>query len=391
MRKGLNYDRLNQTKTAQKKVIDDILNLPPMEEKKFSDKINQYFYLFFSDRFRVTHHVIFWIAYVIFHPIFLFSLDNFIRSFSESTTPSTELIWLLLHLFIDVVMVYTNLYVLIPAFLQKGRVVQYLLFSALFIGINDTTIYLASWLDLTRESDVNFVTHSNTAYYIINILFLGTAVSLKFFKIWLRNQREIRQLEHSNLVTELDFLKTQINPHFLFNTLNNIYVLTRIDAERASKSLLMLSDLMRYQLYDCSKEQVALKDEITYINNLLDLEKIRKSNAKIDFKVNGKVNGQMLSPFIFVPFVENAVKHGLNVATDPFIDIQMNIHKDNQELDFVIVNSKKPQPANQPKDPNSGIGLVNVRRRLELLYPGKHQLNIQNDSTEFKVALNLKL
>lgn len=361
-----------------------------MEDKNFSDKLNRYFYTFFSDKYRLTHHVVFWIAYLMFHPIFLFDLDNFAQSFSESNL-SNEVPWLVLHVAIDVAMVYTNLYVLVPTFLMKGRVLQYLLFSALFVGINDVATYLATWLDFTREGDITFVTHSHSAYYIINILFLGTAVSLKFFKTWLKNQQEIRQLERSNLATELDFLKTQINPHFLFNTLNNIYVLTRIDAERASKSLLMLSDLMRYQLYDCSKEQVALKDEVTYIHNLLDLEKIRKSNAKIDFKVSGKVNGQLLSPFIFVPFVENAVKHGLNVATDPYIDIEMKIHETEKELDFVIVNSKRPQAKNQPKDPNSGIGLVNVRRRLELLFPGKHQLDIQNDETVFKVTLNLKL
>ncbi|EAY30164.1 putative two-component system sensor histidine kinase [Microscilla marina ATCC 23134] len=369
---------------------DDATTLNTMEENNFSDKLNRYFYTFFSDKYRITHHFLFWIAYLLFHPIFLFDLDNFAQSFSESNL-SNELPWLLLHVAIDVAMVYTNLYVLVPTFLMRGQVLQYLIFSALFIGINDLATYLATWLDFTREGDITFVTHSHSAYYIINILFLGTAVSLKFFKTWIKNQQEIRHLERANLETELDFLKTQINPHFLFNTLNNIYVLTRIDAERASKSLLMLSDLMRYQLYDCSKKQVALKDEITYINNLLDLEKIRKTNANIDFKVNGKVNGQMLSPFIFVPFVENAVKHGLNVASNPYIHIEMNVHKEEEALDFVIVNSKKPQPSNQPKDPNSGIGLVNVRRRLELLYPGKHELDIQNDETVFKVTLKLKL
>lgn len=379
-----------RNKVSYNHLTDESLTLNPMKDKKFSDKLNRYFYTFFSNKFRLTHHILFWIAYLMFHPIFLFDLDNFTKSFSESNL-SNELPWLIMHVLIDVAMVYTNLYVLMPTFLMKGRVVQYLSFSALFIGINDVAIYLATWLDFTREGDITFVMHSHTAYYIINILFLGTAVSLKFFKTWIKDQQEIRQLEHSKLVTELDFLKTQINPHFLFNTLNNIYVLTRIDAKRASKSLLMLSDLMRYQLYDCSKEQVALKDEVTYINNLLDLEKIRKSNAKIDFKVTGKVNGQMLSPFIFVPFVENAVKHGLNVATEPYIDIEMKIYANASELDFIIVNSKKPQPKNQPKDPNSGIGLVNVRRRLELLYPNKHRLDIQNEETAFKVALNLKL
>lgn len=361
-----------------------------MEEKNFSDKLNRYFYTFFSDKYRLVHHVLFWLAYLVSHPIFLFDFSNFIQSFSESNL-SNEVPWLLLHVAIDVTMVYTNLYVLVPTFLMKGKVLQYLIFSALFVAINDVATYLATWLDFTREGDITFVSHSQSAYYIINILFLGTAVSLKFFKTWMKNQQEIRQLERANLVTELDFLKTQINPHFLFNTLNNIYVLTRIDAARASKSLLMLSDLMRYQLYDCSKEQVALKDEVTYINNLLDLEKIRKSNADIDFKVNGKVNGQMLSPFIFVPFVENAVKHGLNVATSPYIHIEMNVHNEEKALDFVIENSKRQLPQNQPKDPNSGIGLVNVRRRLELLYPDKHELDIQNDETVFKVTLKLKL
>ena len=214
---------------------------------------------------------------------------------------------------------------------------------------------------------------------------LGTAIAVKIFKIFLQNQSKINELEKSGLQTELAYLKDQINPHSLFNALNNIYVQSRKRPEEASESILLLSDLLRYQLYDCAKEKVYLKGEIEYLKNYIKLDSMRKNNARIQFEVNGEPNRKMVAPFIFLPFIENAVKHGANLDNESTIKIELNIKGD--QIDFFVENDVPKQKSNIPQ---GGIGLTNVRRRLELLYPARHQLDIKEQGGKFQVRLTLK-
>jgi len=171
----------------------------------------------------------------------------------------------------------------------------------------------------------------------------------------------------------------------LFNSLNNIFVQAKKTAPDASESILLLSDLLRYQLYDCTKEKVYLKGEIEYLKNYLRLDKLRKSETEIQFNVMGSADGKLVAPFIFIPFLENAVKHGRTGEDKNFIHINMNISEEGME--FKVKNSKSD---GIKQELQGGIGLSNVKRRLELLYPEKHQLDIIDNKSTYQVSLNLK-
>ena len=181
-------------------------------------------------------------------------------------------------------------------------------------------------------------------------------------------------------------MKNQINPRVLFNSLNNIYVQTRKRPREASESVMLLSEMLRYQLYDCSKELVNLKDEIKYLRNYLELDRIRKSDVTITFDVAGETTNKMVPPFLFIPFVENAVKHGAIRGEDAFIDIRFKILEDS--IIFRITNSKK---GHREHESSGGIGLKNVRRRLELLYPDAYHLEIKDEDNIYSVHLKLSL
>src|SRR5688572_18982903 len=139
---------------------------------------------------------------------------------------------------------------------------------------------------------------------------LGSVVGLKVFKKWIIDVQRMNELHQTNLKTELEQLKSQVNPHFLFNTLNNLLVLTQTDVGKATQVLLGLSDLLRYQLYDSAREKILLSKDIAFIQNVLDLEKIRKNDFDFTIHTEGDIDGHSLPPFLFIPFVENAIKHG---------------------------------------------------------------------------------
>jgi LytS/YehU family sensor histidine kinase len=189
---------------------------------------------------------------------------------------------------------------------------------------------------------------------------------------------------------ELSFLRSQISPHFIFNILNSIVYLIRTKAsEQAEDVTMRLSSLMRYMLYDSDQTMVPLTNELAYLENYIDLQKMRfDGNVDFDFQVKGKADGHMIEPMLLIPFVENAVKHGVGLVDKPFI--QVILETTEHGLHFLVKN-KKGKEEQVFKDPSSGIGLKNVRRRLELLYPKKHALTILEDDVNFSVDLQLTL
>ena len=205
-------------------------------------------------------------------------------------------------------------------------------------------------------------------------------------------EQESRKEEQASeqMKAELSFLRSQISPHFIFNILNSIVYLIRTKAsERAEDVTMRLSSLMRYMLYDSDQTMVPLTNEMVYLENYIDLQKMRfDGNVSFDFQVKGAGNGQMIEPMMLIPFVENAVKHGVGLVNNPFI--QVLLESTDQGLHFQVKN-KKGKEEQVFKDPSSGIGLKNVKRRLELLYPKKHTLTIQEDEVNFSVDLTLEL
>src|SRR6185295_11462360 len=153
----------------------------------------------------------------------------------------------------------------------------------------------------------------------VSSVLLGSVIGLRVFKKWINDMQQMNELHQINLKTELEQLKSQVNPHFLFNTLNNLLVLTKTDPEKASQVLLGLSDLLRYQLYDSAREKILLSKDIDFIHNLLSLEKIRKNDFDYNIRTEGNTDGVTLPPFLFIPFVENAIKHGASTVGHSYL------------------------------------------------------------------------
>jgi len=208
---------------------------------------------------------------------------------------------------------------------------------------------------------------------------------------WLESQREKKELQSQTLQSELKFLKSQINPHFLFNTLNSLYALTLKKSDQAPEIVLKLSEMMRYMLYECNEREVPLSKEINYLKNYLELEKIRQGKKmEINFAMDGEVGHQKIAPLMFIPFVENSFKHGIsNQISAGYVNILLEINQN--EVTVTIENSKTASVPSPSGKKSGGIGLVNVKRRLDLLYPDKYDLIIDEDPNTYTVKLCIDL
>jgi signal transduction histidine kinase len=202
-------------------------------------------------------------------------------------------------------------------------------------------------------------------------------------------EKETIRLEKAKLETEIKFLKSQINPHFLFNSLHNIYALTIIQPDQASEQLLKLSDILRYMLYDSNEEKVPLAREVVYLKNYLSLAELKDSRGMdLRFHIEGETSELMVAPLLFIPFVENAFKHSqIEDLKKGYIHISLKTQE--KQLIFIVENSRPKHV--YKKDQVGGIGLQNIQQRLILLYPEKHQLKIEEQEDTFKVHLTLNL
>jgi len=207
---------------------------------------------------------------------------------------------------------------------------------------------------------------------------------------WIKIQKEKKELITKNIQTELQFLKNQINPHFLFNTLNNLYALTLKKSDYAPEVVLKLSDMMRYMLYECNEKWVPLAKEIQYIKNYVELEKIRLSKkADISVDLEGDPEGMYVAPLLFIPFIENSFKHGLKTSLDgAYIKAKFIIRS--ETVEFIVKNSRSQMlPGFIPNNKIGGIGLSNVKKRLELLYPDMHRLKTEESPDSYEIHLFL--
>lgn len=285
---------------------------------------------------------------------------------------------------------YLMLLVFIPKLLFRSKM---FLFTLSFV-VSIVVIYIAVWLlDHYLLRPVNPPNMQHIELSVIHFIQIGTVcsvllasvVGMKVFTKWINDVQRINELQQTNLKTELAQLKSQVNPHFLFNTLNNLFVLMKTDPEKASQVLLGLSDLLRYQLYDSAKEKILLSKDIAFIHNLLTLEKLRKNDFTYTIHTDGNVDGQLLPPFLFIPFVENAIKHGASAVGHSYLTLTFSINQ--KQLHFRSVNSKPAVKQNTI----GGLGLGNIKRRLELLYPDTHILEISDTPDKYIVNLTIPL
>lgn len=223
-------------------------------------------------------------------------------------------------------------------------------------------------------------------HMVASLLISGFAVGLGVMQKLKQNEKKQKEMEKEKLHSELAFLKNQVSPHFFFNTLNNIYSLIGIDGPTAQESVLKLSKMMRYLLYESEHGETMMSHEIEFMNNYIDLMKLRQSK-RVDLQVDfpSDFSDFSIPPLLFIPFIENAFKHGISHREASVIKIRMEIDK--EKICFFTVNGISKSPQTGDLQNHSGIGLDNVKKRLGLLFPGKHELQIENDQTLFKVKL----
>jgi two-component system, LytTR family, sensor kinase len=290
---------------------------------------------------------------------------------------------------------FANAYFFVPRYLVTSQYRLYLLFIILsFIVGTALTKLLESNFMITPE--VLRMPFQRSIFpmtlFPMSMLF-GLGTSFEMIINWEKQKRNQEAMAKEKITAELSFLKSQINPHFLFNTLNNIYSLSERNSINTGQSILLLSNLMRYMLYETTQGKIPLAKEIKHLEEYIALQKLRIPSSEpvsIQFNYSGNLSGILLEPLLFIPFVENSFKHGISYNSKSFIVIEIKI--DNELLYFKAINSKKNvNGSHRPEQNHKGIGIVNTVRRLELLYPGKHTLNIYDEKTFYNVELTINL
>ena len=305
--------------------------------------------------------------------------------------PQRLLGWAIYFISIDVVF-YINLYWLFPRFLLKGRLLTYA-FGVLSVSLV-IIVAVAVFQILTVEVTTTAV-HSELIPILINaisgVLAMGFTIAgmsaILLLRHWILYNQRVDELQSATLHSELRFLKNQINPHFLFNMLNNANVLIRKNPAEASQVLFKLEDLLRYQMNDNFREHVPLRSDIRFLNDYLNLEKIRRDHFDYSITEEGEIDAIQLPALLFIPFVENAVKHNFDSEHLSYVHLFFKV--DNDRLEFRCENSKPAVAI--AKSRVGGIGLTNIRRRLELLYPGRYLLEVVETENQYTVTLKLNL
>lgn len=310
-----------------------------------------------------------------------------------------------LHFILVIVFFYLNYFIFVPHLLLRKR--QLLFFLALLLSlvftyyVNDSAMqYVQKRYERPRE-----LTHvpphakfqrerrrqhrrdaENAGTVVIVLVGFLISTVLCETREWYKQDKARKEMEKEKLLSELSFLKSQVNPHFLFNSLNGIYALSIKKSDKTPAAILQLSDLLRHMLYDADQGLVLLSKEVSYLNNYIQLQKLRlPTDAKISFDVIGDLSNQLIEPMLFIPFVENAFKHGVDSEG---ADIRMKMTVSKNKLFFEVTNRISKAKS---KDAASGIGLSNVKKRLDLHYGSDYVLNYGESEGLFKVDLHLNL
>jgi sensor histidine kinase YesM len=359
----------------------------------------------FSDerRYRINRHVAFWLVWYVTQA-FLYSFLAlnagrlyFLRlesSFLES------LIYLIPHMFLS----YTLMYFVIPRYLLKQKYWHtaswVIILSILTSGISSVlslTIIPAIRFGVMRDCPelIPFISTTTSIFLSLmaglrgGLTVAGIAAAIKLMKYWYVKEQRNLQLQKENIAAQLQLLKAQVHPHFLFNTLNNIYSYTQKVSPTGSTLVMGLSDLLRYILHEGSKPAVPLDKELKMIEDYMLLEQIRYGDRlDINKELPAETNGLSIAPLLLLPFVENCFKHGTSQMLEQAW-IRLAIDIDGSTLKMTLINAKVP--VKDEGKPDSGIGISNVRKRLELLYPGKHVLAIREEEDVFIVKLTVEL
>lgn len=331
------------------------------------------------------YHLLFWLVYIASWSLLLPSGVSFWRDVLNAA----------IFIFFHIIVSYFNNYFLIEWFLFRRKYFSYLISLSLSVLLVCFPLAVASYryIPLSEESIRNIFTVDFFIYNFLLILFtVLLTTSIKLFRNWYLKEQSNKELQKLNIESELKFLKSQINPHFLFNNLNNLYALTLKQSELAPDAVLKLSNILRFGLYESQKQKVPIEDDIQFIKDYIELEKLRLGDrTEIRLDVHGSTFGRMIEPFLFINFIENAFKHGANPSlAKSNIEIDYIIDNEHNRLTFSISNTKPAILNELDKAKVGGIGLKNVQTRLNILYPNRHELKIVDETDKYTVTLTLQ-
>lgn len=337
----------------------------------------------------VLLHLSFWCVYASF---FIYQVLSHQRGADIEWSTVVQVVGV--QLSFALVIGYLNYFFFLPAFLRDKKVGRYLVqFIFTFAVLISLRVALSRYVVDGFTGTIGFI---YTTRYVIQVvttnlfivIFLGM---IRFAVDWFEFEARQKNVENERLTAELNFLKAQINPHFLFNTLNNLYYLAYTHSQKTTEVIAKLSQMMRYMIYDSNHPLVPLSKEIEYMENYISLERLRL-NEEIPIRLRiegGNPQDYLIAPLIFITFLENAFKHGVsNNHPKAWVDVSITLH--GNECVYRVENSKIPF-AKPEAEQKSGIGLQNVRRRLELSYPAKHSLLVENLEDRYSVQLNIQL
>lgn len=332
----------------------------------------------------VMLHLSFWVMYFTYR---VFDIKEYLGWEKALTYLSVPLVF-------SIIASYLHYFLILPDLIQTKKVLPY-------IGKLLLLLVLIITARILIEIQVFAKIASNESYYktvkpmrIISTVwdtmaFLIFTGMIRFTLDWFDLENKKKQLENEKLVAELNYLKAQINPHFLFNTLHNLNYLVYSGSKNATEVIIKLSNIMRYMIYDANKERVALKKEIEYMNDYIHLESIRLNQKfHLDFMVTGGVDQIEIAPLVMLTFLENAFKHGVSDQEENCW-IKVNLRTNENAIDYEVSNKILKSTAS--RNLKSGFGLENVKKRLELSYPNQYALNIREEDSVYNVHLTLKL
>jgi two-component system sensor histidine kinase AlgZ len=342
---------------------------------------------------RVLQHIIFWMVVMLALTIIYSVQVSLAVSFRNNLFYSP----------VQIAYYYVIAYWVVPMYLFKGKYIKYILLSVIVavaamllsrtIGLIFVIPYLIKTQHIT-DSDYLGINHGPFLQCLFNTvglvnafkgtnLIMGFVLAVKLFKMWYERKQ-------AALEAELGALKAQIHPHFLFNTLNNLYALSLNNSPKSPQLILGLSDILRYMLYECSKDEVQLEKEIFMMQQYVNLEKLRyEDRIDISFNISGNLKNKQIAPLLILPFIENAFKHGASEATGQvWVNIDIAVRDNWFKLK---VSNNNPQNKASGDEPPGHIGLSNVVKRLNLLYPDGHYLKIMDEEDTFLIVLDVEL
>ncbi len=331
---------------------------------------------------RLSRHVLFWMAFLLYHPTI------------NSRHQGEFLDWFLIELVIipaKMIYVYWAIYGMVPKLLFKKKYFLFivsLLLGAVFWAIlgNYIPVYLDGLIDYRIQKFIpSYYDNSKFTFKALEYIYMaGLGTVIKLLQHYMQQEKKYQALAHEKTEAELQVLKNQLQPHFLFNTMNNLYGMVLTQDKHAPDIVLRLSEMMNYMLYDCDTKMIALHKEIDNLRNYISLEKIRYGDRiDISFETSDIGTAYQIAPLLLLPFLENAFKHG-PAKQEGHSWVKCNLWLDESKLYLQVENSiPKVVEPEETSGMRSGIGLKNVKKRLALLYPGKHQLEIKNENSFF--------